>query len=185
MLRKIISIILGIVLLAGAIFVAQTLISNNKRVVREVPKTVKTVFTQKVSNSEIPIVVKANGNLVASRKIEVFSEVQGIFKETTRPFKSGQFYKKGEVLMDINSSEFYTSLLSQRSTLYDLITGMMPDLRFDYPESFDHWDAYLKEFDLQKNLKTLPEPLNDQEKYFINGRKVVTTYYNIKNLEER
>ena len=73
MLRKIISIILGIVLLAGAIFVAQTLISNNKRVVREVPKTVKTVFTQKVSNSEIPIVVKANGNLVASRKIEVFS----------------------------------------------------------------------------------------------------------------
>jgi len=87
--------------------------------------------------------------------------------------------------MDINSSEFYTSLLSQRSTLYDLITGMMPDLRFDYPESFDHWDAYLKEFDLQKNLKTLPEPLNDQEKYFINGRKVVTTYYNIKNLEER
>lgn len=185
MLRKIIGIVLGIILLVGAIFVAKTLIDNNQRVVREVPKTIKTVFTQKVSNSEIPIVVKANGNLVASRKIEVFSEVQGIFKETAKPFKSGQFYRKGEVLMDINSSEFYTSLLSQRSTLYDLITGMMPDLRFDYPESFDHWDAYLKAFDLEKNLKSLPEPINDQEKYFVNGRQVVTTFYNIKNLEER
>ena len=185
MLRKILGLFIGLILLAGAGFTAKNLIDNNKRPVRQVPKTVKTVFTQTVLNTDIPIVVKANGNLVASRKVEIFSEVQGIFKETSKPFKSGQTYKKGQLLMDIDSREFYTSLLAQRSTLYDLITGMMPDLRFDYPESFEHWDAYLKSFDLEQNLKPLPEPLNDQEKYFVNGRQVVSTYYSIKNLEER
>jgi membrane fusion protein (multidrug efflux system) len=185
MLRKIIGGLLGLAFLVGAAFVAKTLIDNNNRPVREVPKTVKTVFTQNVLNTDIPIVVKASGNLVASRKVEIYSEVQGIFKESGKPFKSGQYYRKGELLMDINSREFYTSLLAQRSTLFDLITAMMPDLRFDYPESFEHWEAYLKEFDLEKNLKPLPEPLNDQEKYFVNGRQVVSTYYNIKNLEER
>ena len=185
MTRKIIGAVLGLAFLAGAIYVANSLIEANQRPVREVPPAVKTVFVQPVLNTEIPIIVKANGNLVASRKIELYSEVQGIFTETKRPFKAGQYYKKGELLMDIDSREFYTSLLAQRSTLYDLITSMMPDLKFDYPDAFGRWEKYLKEFDLNENLKPLPEPQTDKEKYFVNGRQVVTTYYNIQNLEER
>ncbi|OEK04390.1 efflux RND transporter periplasmic adaptor subunit [Roseivirga misakiensis] len=185
MVRKIIGVVLGLIFLVGAGYVAKTLIDNNKRVVREVPKTVKTVFTQSVLNTEVPIVVKASGNLVASRKIELFSEVQGIFKEAELPFKAGQTYQKDQVLLDIDSREFYTSLLAQRSTLYDIITGMMPDLKFDYPESFQNWETYLQNFDLNEDLEELPEPVNDKEKYFVNGRQIVTTYYNIKNLEER
>ncbi len=185
MWRKIIGAAIGIILLTVAVDVAKTLIDNNTRPTFEVPKQIKTVFTKPVINGEIPIIVNANGNLVASRKVEIFAEVQGIFNETNKPFKSGESYRKGETLMDIESREFYTSLLAQRSTLYDQITGMMPDLRFDYPESFDHWQAYLRQFDLQENLKPLPEPISEKEKYFVNGRQIVTTYYNIKNLEER
>ena len=44
---------------------------------------------------------------------------------------------------------------------------------------------YLQAFDLNENLKPLPQPINDKEKYFVNGRQIVTNYYNIKNLEER
>jgi multidrug efflux pump subunit AcrA (membrane-fusion protein) len=161
------------------------LIDSNQRPMREAPKTIKTVYTKPVVNTEIPIILNANGNIVSSRKVELYSEVQGIFKETSLPFKAGQYYRKGQVLMDIDSREFYTSLLAQRSTLYDLITGMMPDLRFDYPESFKHWEAYLENFDLEKTLAPLPDPVSDKEKYFVNGRQIVSTYYNIKNLEER
>lgn len=185
MTRKIIGFVIGIALLAGAGYLAKSLIDSNTRPVREVPKTIKTVFTQIALNSDIPIIVKANGNLVASRKVELYSEVQGIFNEGTKAFKSGQGYRRGQVLMNIDSQEFYTSLLAQRSTLYDLITGMMPDLKFDYPEGFKNWETYLKNFDLNKVLKPLPEPTTEKEKYFVNGRQVVTTYYNIKNLEER
>lgn len=185
MVRKVIGIVLGLALLAGAGYQAKKQIDNNKRPMREAPKTIKTVYVSPVINTDIPIILKNNGNIVASRKVEVFSEVQGIFKETMLPFKAGQYFSKGQVLMDIDSREFYTSLLAQRSTLFDLITGMMPDLRFDYPEAFKHWEAYLKNFDLEKTLAPLPEPASDKEKYFVNGRQVVSTYYNIKNLEER
>ena len=185
MVRKIFATVLGIALLAGAIFGAKILIDSNVKTVREVTPSVKTVFAKPVVNTEVPIVVNANGNLVAANKVELFAEVQGIFRNSGKPFKAGQRYRKGELLMRIDSREFYTSLLAQRSTLYDLITSMMPDLKFDYPESFDHWQAYLNDFDINEKVKPLPEPVSDNEKYFVNGRQVVTTYYNIKNLEER
>lgn len=185
MLRKIIGAALGLAMLVGTWLVAQDLIESNKRPVREVPKAVKTVYTQAVINHTIPIIISANGNLVASRKIELYSEVQGIFQETALPFKAGQSYRKGQVLLKLDSREFYTSLLAQRSTLFDLITAMMPDLRFDYPESFKHWQEYLNNFDLEKELAPLPEPISEKEKYFVNGRQVVSTFYSIKNLEER
>jgi membrane fusion protein (multidrug efflux system) len=185
MTRKIIGLVLGIIFLSGAFLLSKNLIDNNKRPVVEVPKNVTTVFTQSVTNGEIPIIINANGNLVASRKIELYAEVQGIFKSTKKPFKAGQSYRRGDVLLSIDSQEFYTSLIAQRSTLFDLITGMMPDLKFDYPASFPNWEAYLQKFDLEKDIPTLPEPVTDKEKYFVNGRQVVSTYYNIKNLEER
>ena len=156
MLRKVLGVVLGIALLIGAFFVARTLIGANKRTRREVPQAIKKVYTRPVINGEVPILVNASGNLVASRKIELYSEVQGILQESVRPFKAGQFYRKGQVLMKMDNREFYSSLLAQRSALYDLIATMMPDLKFDYPEAFDHWETYLQSFDLKKPVKPLP-----------------------------
>ena len=185
MIRKIIGILFGVLLLIGAYFIAKSLIGANKRTRREVPQAIKKVYTRPVINSEVPIIVNASGNLVASRKIELFSEVQGILQESRYPFKAGQFFKRGDVLLKMDSKEYYSSILSQRSALYDLIAGMMPDLKFDYPDAFDRWNTYLKAFDLNQKVKPLPKPASDKEKYFITGKQVVTTYYNVKNLEER
>ncbi len=185
MIRKILGVVLGIGLLFGAYLVAKSLIGANKRTRREVPQAIKKVYTRPVINGEVPILVNANGNLVAARKIELYSEVQGILLESTRAFKAGQAFRKGDVLLRMDSREYYSSLLAQRSALYDLIAGMMPDLKFDYPDAFDRWDSYLKGFDLEKNIRPLPEVTSDKEKYFITGRQVITTYYTVKNLEER
>lgn len=185
MARKIIGVILGVALLFGAVFFAKSLVNANQRPVREVPQSIKTVFTTTVINGEVPITVNASGNLVSSNKIELFAEVQGILLTTQKPFKSGQYFKKGELLMRMDSREFYTSLLAQRSGLYDRIVAMMPDLKFDYPEAFERWNAYLEDFDLKKNVKALPEPTSNKERYFVTAKQIITTYYNIKNLEER
>ena len=149
------------------------------------PQAIKTVYTNPVINGEVPILVNASGNLVPTRKIEVFSEVQGILLESNRPFKAGQFFKKGDILLNMDSKEFYSSLLSSRSGLYDLIAAIMPDLKFDYPEAFARWNSYLQNFDIQKNLAPLPIAENDKEKFFVTGKQIFTTYYTIKNLEER
>lgn len=185
MVRKIVGVVLGILLLFGAFYVAKTMIGANQPTRREVPQAIKKVYTSPVINREVPILVNASGNLVASRKIELYSEVQGVLLESKIPFKAGQSYKKGEVLLRMDSREYYSSLLAERSALYDLIAGIMPDLKFDYPEAFDKWENYLKAFNLKQYVKPLPESSSDKERFFITGKQIVTTYYNIKNLEER
>jgi len=149
------------------------------------PKEIKTVFVDTVVNRTIPIIIPANGNLIAKERVEIFSEVQGIFRYSSHPFKPGQAFRKGEVLLQIDAAEFSASVQSAKSNLYNLITAAMPDLRLDYPEDYPKWQAYLSGFDLEKITPELPEITSEKERYFISGRNIVTTYYNVKNLERR
>ena len=61
----------------------------------------------------------------------------------------------------------------------------MPDLRLDYPEIYPKWQQYLNGFDLEKTTPELPKLDTEKEKFFITGREIITTYYNVKNLEQR
>ncbi|MEN8124043.1 MAG: efflux RND transporter periplasmic adaptor subunit [Bacteroidota bacterium] len=184
-MRKIISIALGILLLAGAFFVAKTMINSNKKKDIKAPKIVKTVFVETVENKEIPIVISANGNLVAKNKIDLFSEVQGVLKPLSKDFKAGTHYNKGEVILKINSDEHYANLQAQKSKLFNSITSIMPDIRLDYPEEYEKWQKYLASFDFNKTTPTLPKTNSEKEKFFISGRNIYTTYYNVKNMEVR
>lgn len=185
MRKTILSILLGIVVIIGAFFLSGV-IANSKEDRRPRPqKVVKTVFVDTVTNGKVPIVVPANGNLVAKRRVELFAEVQGVFRPGNKPFKPGQQYSKGQTLIRIDASEYYASVQSAKSDLYNLITSIMPDLQLDYPEHFPKWQQYLANFDLEKSTPELPEVNSDKEKYFITGRGIFSSYYNVKNLEQR
>ena len=184
-MRKYINITLAIILVIGAVFLAKTMIANNKKPQPKAKKIIKTIFIDIVENKDIPIVIKANGNLVAKNKIEIFSEVQGVLQNTSKEFKAGNTYKKGEVILKINSEEHYANLLAQKSNLYNTITSIMPDIRLDYPTEYEKWQAYLISFDFNKTTPVLPVINSEKEKFFISGRNIYTTYYNVKNMEVR
>lgn len=184
-MRKYISIGLGILLLIGAFLVVKAMIANNQRPERKAQKIVKTVFIDVVKNKDIPITIKANGNLVAKNKIEIFSEVQGILQTTSKEFKAGNSYRKGETILKINNEEHYANLQAQKSNLYNAITSIMPDIRLDYPNEYQKWQAYLASFDFNKATPKLPEVNSEKEKFFISGRNIYTSYYNVKNMEVR
>ncbi|MGR3810567.1 efflux RND transporter periplasmic adaptor subunit [Jiulongibacter sp. NS-SX5] len=184
-MRILISVILGLAILGGAFFLFQNLSDSKKAPVKQNGKSVNAVFVTPAENLDLPIMIETNGTIKAQERIELYTEVQGVLLQGKKPFKPGQRYKKGELLLAMDSKEFYSSLLSQRSNLYNSIVTIMPDLKFDLPESFDQWQKYLDEFDINQNLKPLPAALNEKEKYFINAKQIVATYYNIKNLEER
>lgn len=184
-MRKIILIVLGVLLLAGSIFAAKYIIDNNNKPKPTFEKVVKTVFAEEINNTTIPIVIPANGTLQAKNRLELFSEVQGVFQGSANDFKVGQPYRKGQLLIRINSSEYYASIKASKSEFYNLVTSLMPDLRLDYPEAFPQWQAYLANFDIDKAVPALPEVSSEKVKYFITGRGVYTSYYNLKNLEQR
>jgi len=184
-MRKLISIGLGIGIVIAAFYIAKVMIDSNQKKNRKAPKIIKTVFVETVENKEIPIVISANGNLLAKNKISLFSEVQGVLKPLSKDFKTGVHYKKGEVILKINSEEYYANLQAQKSNLFNSITSIMPDIRLDYPDEYEKWQKYLESFDFNKTTPTLPQTNSEKEKFFISGRSIYTTYYNVKNMEVR
>jgi membrane fusion protein (multidrug efflux system) len=184
-MRNLILSILGVCLIIGAVFLGNYFVEKNQKPKPTYTKTINTVFVENVKNKEIPIILSASGRLIAKNKIELFSEVQGVLKPLRKAFKAGTNFYKGETLLSINSDEFYASLQSQKSNLYNLITVIMPDIRLDYPKDFKKWESYLQSFDMNKSVSKLPVFSSDKEKYFISGRGILTAYYNVKNLEAR
>ncbi|MEY8848126.1 efflux RND transporter periplasmic adaptor subunit [Psychroserpens sp. XS_ASV72] len=184
-MRNIILSIIGIILIVGSFLFAKRLIDNKTKPKPVPEKVYKTVFTDTVENGTVQIVVPANGNLVAKQRVELYAEVQGVFRTSGKLFKAGQEYKKGETLIRIDASEYYASVQSSKSNLYNSIAAIMPDLRLDFPEVYPKWQNYLNGFDLNKTTPKLPEMTSEKENYFITGRGIVSNYYNVKNLEQR
>ena len=184
-MRKIILSLLGVVLIIGAFFASEAIVASNQRTRPKPEKVVKTVFVEDVVNGVVPIEISANGNLVAQRRLEVFSEVQGILQKGSKLFKPGQTYRRGETILRLNSAEYYASVQSQKSALFNQITAIMPDLRLDSPEAYPKWQKYINNFDVNKSTPILPEITSEKEGYFISGRNIQTSYYNVKNLEQR
>lgn len=184
-MKDVIRILLGVVVLAIAFFAAKKIVDSNTKK-RPVPKkVVKTVFVDTIQNQTIPIIIPANGNLIAKRRVEIYSEVQGIFRPGAKLFKAGQNYSQGQSFIRIDNTEHFANVQSAKSNLYNSIASIMPDLRLDFPEVFPKWQAYLNNFDLKKPTPELPKMTNEKENFFISGRGIVSSYYNVKNLEQR
>ena len=177
--------ILAILSLGIAVTIGYFIATRDKEIPTEIAKEVKTVFVQEVVNDTVPIIIPANGNLTAKNRLELYAEVQGVFRSSAHDFKPGQPYSRGQVLLNLDSSEYYASVQAAKSELYNLITSIMPDLRLDYPEYFEKWQTYLDGFDINKSTPQLPETASEKERYFITGRGIFSSYYNVKNLEQR
>jgi multidrug efflux pump subunit AcrA (membrane-fusion protein) len=184
-MRKIILALFGVLLIIASVYVSKLIISNKNTIRKAPPKVIKTVYVDTVLNSTIPIIIPANGNLIAKRRLEIYSEVQGIFKPASKLFKPGEKYNKNEIFITINNTEYYSSVQSAKSNLYNSIVAIMADLRLDFPDIYPKWQDYIKSFDLDKTSPKLPKMSSEKENYFITGRGIVSNYYSVKNLEER
>jgi multidrug efflux pump subunit AcrA (membrane-fusion protein) len=183
-MRKLILVIIGILFLGAASYGAYYLINKPKEDNTNKTTLYKPIAVDSIVNADIPITVKTNGVAEAIKKFELFSEVEGVFEYSSKDFRTGQSYKKGQLLLKINGEEFQANVISAKSEFFNLLVSIMPDIKIDYPNEFQTWQSYLENFDVQKSLNSLPEP-SKQLKYFITGRGLLSSYFNIKNLETR
>ena len=184
-MRQIITSVLGIMLLIIAFYFGRIIIANKKIPEPVERKLTTTVFIDTINNSTIPIQITANGTLTASRKLALFSEVQGIFEKSSASFKPGVRFNKGNILLQINSDEIRSSLQAQKSALQNQMVQLLPDLRIDFPSAFPKWEQYVHQFDINSPIQALPEPDDQKEKLFIAAKNISSSYYNIKNQEDR
>ena len=182
-MRKYITIVIGILLIAASAYIANDLANTKKKQRPKKEKVAPTVFVETVHNTSVPVSVLESGRLMDKNRIEFFAEVQGVMEPTKKEFKPGTNYRKGETVVSIRNDDYNANLQAQKSNLQNLITSILPDLRLDYPEAYKKWDEYLRNFDMNKPSPNLPKPTSDKEKFFITGRNIYTSYYSTKNME--
>ncbi|MEL6975265.1 MAG: HlyD family efflux transporter periplasmic adaptor subunit, partial [Bacteroidota bacterium] len=184
-MKKVLRIVLGIAIVLVGI-VLFTVMARQRPPIATMEETeIPLVSTSLVSPSNLPYVIEVTGMLSAKREIEVYSEVQGVLQYANTPFKVGNGFGKGQALLRINSNEYNAQVQSNKSELVNRIAAMLPDMEIEYPEAAKNWETYLNDFDMQKPLAALPEPLSNSEKLFVTGRNIYQQYYNVQNQLER
>ena len=181
--RKWILFILGFVVIALSFQLSKKIANSNPPPRRQAEKVVKNVFTKEVINGSYNVQIPSNGVLEAYQRIKITSRVQGLMQTINPLFKSGQSYRKGQILVQIASSEFNSNVIAQRASLYNLITSVIPDLQLDFPQAYQSWKTYLKEFDVEKATPPLPD-MDEDVRLFISGRGIISSYYSMQNLEK-
>ncbi|MEL6864403.1 MAG: HlyD family efflux transporter periplasmic adaptor subunit [Bacteroidota bacterium] len=185
-IRKL-SIVTALLVLVGAIatnlYLSRQKAPPRKKESKE--QSLREVEVLEVRNQVVTADLDVQGRLAAFDKIDLFAEVSGTLKDNAKAFKVGTRFAKDALMLSLDDEEARLNLLSQKSTLLNAITQMMPDLKIDYPESFSQWEDYLRQFDPEKGIRAFPTPLNDQEKYFIASRNLYTQFYSIKSAETR
>lgn len=181
--QRIISSILGLLIIAGAVFYSGILKISKKLPKQNNKVSITNVIYAPVELKNSSVAVQSNGTLSAKNKIDIVSRTQGVFEWGDKAFRAGVYFKEGDILVGIDNAEYLAKLRAARAQLMQSITAILGDLKFDYPEAFDKWNNYVNGFDVNRSLQELPTTASDREKAFINGQNIVTQYYNIKAQE--
>lgn len=141
--------------------------------------------TTTVKNERIQIALPVNGKTTAVQKITLYSEVSGILESGQTPFLEGIAFSKGDTMLLINSDEYEASLKSAKVALYTKFAQLLPEIKYSYPENYPAWLNYFREFSMENTIVPLPKPKSEQEKLYIAGQGIYTSYYTILGQETR
>ncbi len=182
-MRSVILSILGILIIIVAFSLSKSIANSNPPPRKEASKVVKDVYFLEVKNNVYNVQIPSNGVLEAYQRIKITARVQGLMQTITPLFKTGQAYRKGQTLVQIESSEFRSNVIAQRAAMYNLITSVLPDLELDFPQAYETWRSLLLDFDLEKTVPPLPV-MEENVRLFISGRGIISSYYSLQNLEK-
>ena len=185
-MNKKVGLIVAVAIVVFGFFVSN-LLSNQKEDVKRKPSQPKgsNYKFQTIQNKAENFDIELSGNLNSYNEMTLFTEVTGIAKKGNVEFREGAKFKKGDVLLKIEDSEYKNGVYAQKSTFMNNLTVLIPDLKLDFPASAEKWEAYLNDFDITADLKPLPEVSNEKEKYYIASKNIFNQYYSIKSQEVR
>ncbi len=137
-----------------------------------------------VENASPSILIPITGRIRAVEKIDLYPEVAGKLLKGNKPFKEGVLFRRGELLLQVDSESFRLDLKAQKSTFLNTLIQVMPDLKMDFADHAPPWETYLAAFDLEKKVALLPAVEQPKLKYFLAAREVYNQYYAIKRMEK-
>ncbi len=144
------------------------------------PKFVKTT---PVAYSDVQAQIVTYGRVESSHPIDLIAEVAGRILPGRVALKEGQDFQKGTLLFRIEDSEAQLDLKSQKSNFLRDLATILPDLKIDFPDTYDQWNRYFESIDIDRTLPELPQYRSDQEKTFLATKNIFSNYFSIKRAE--
>lgn len=179
------SIIAAVLVLVGAVVLRNYLAAQKKTPPRRASERTMEVVPDTVALGPVAVTIPVTGKLRARNRIEIYAEVSGRLLPQSDRFREGNSFSKGAMLIAVDDTEAKANLVAQKSSFLNTLSGVMSDIRIDYPEQFDKWTNYLARFSVEEPILLLPEVKSEKEKLFITARGIYTGYYNIVSAEAR
>ncbi len=186
LLRRRLSIVLGLVLMVGGVVTCNELKSSKAETERSTPASqARMVRTLVAQNGPVQLSIPVTGRLRAMDRMVITAEVGGTVLRTGKDFREGVSFAEGEVLFRIDNGEVRAQLSAQQSGFIRTLVQLVPDLRIDLPDVASKWDSYLKSIPVEGQLPDFPKLVSEQERNYLAGRGVLDQYYGIRALYER
>ncbi len=129
--------------------------------------------------------VSATGRLSSQEEVDLSSEVQGQILPGNKILKAGTKFNKGDLLVKIFDEEVKNNLKASKSRFMNGIAAILPDIRIDFPESYQKYQDFFNSIKIDQVLPELPKLDSDKEKVFLASRNILNDYFNIKSAEVR
>lgn len=143
------------------------------------------VKTSSVQSMDHELVLTGHGRVNSSRDLILIAEVQGQLLNGNVSLKSGSRFKKGQILYQIDDKQAQLLMQARKSGFLTMIATAIPDLKMDYPESFEIWESFFEGLEVTQNLPELPEIKSVNEKTYLASRNILGEYYSIQADEEK
>ncbi len=143
------------------------------------------VKTEKVAYTTNEVKIIETGRLSSQQTVDLSAEVQGQILPGEVILKEGTKFKKGALLIKIFDEEARNNLKASKSRFMNGIASILPDIRIDFPESFQKYQDFFNSLKIDQPLPELPKLDSDKEKVFLASRNVLNDYFNIKSAEVR
>ncbi len=129
--------------------------------------------------------ITATGRLSSQHAVDLSAEVSGQVLRGNVTLKEGATFKKGDLLVRIFDEEARSNLKASKSRFLNGIAGILPDMKIDFPDSYNKWSDFFNTIIISKPLPDLPQIDSDKEKVFLASRNILSDYYTIQSAEIR
>lgn len=184
MMKKTFYSITGIVVLACAVLLAVYAVKNKPAPEKSMKQEdVLYVKAKKVTNEPVVSPVTQQGRVSSYEIVSLAAEVNGRIMEGDVPFKEGEHFTKGDLLIRIYNEDIKATLTSGRSNFLQKLSSILPDLQVDFPEEYDKWKQFFTSIKVHEQLPELPEIHSEKEQVFMASAGIISEYYSLEKQE--
>ena len=182
--RLIFNTITIIILFVISILIMNYLSSKKEKMPQhKIEKSLREVKVQSVSYSNIKVDVEETGRLISKSRVDLISEVSGKMLAGDVPLRTGQSFKKGDILLRIYNVEAKLGLQAAKSRYMSSIANVLPDIKYDYPDNYQAWLAFFNHIKITDPLPNIPKVKTENERIYLASRNILNDYFTIKSSE--